>query len=268
MKLSKATEILKNAGIEDAKREARILFSSFSGLCESLLYGCDAESEAPALIEAVERRAQREPLQYIIGEVDFYRERYKVSSDCLIPRSDTEILVDEAVKRLPRGARFIDLCTGSGCVALSVLNNTDSTVAKAVDISAPALLVAKENAKRLSLTERITFIEGDVLSDAVEGRFFAVLSNPPYVTREAYQKLMPEIYFEPDIAFLGGEDGMDFYRGILSIYADSLEDGGFFAFEIGFDQAEQIAAIAKDRALNIEIIKDYSGNARVAILNK
>ena len=268
MKLSTATDILQKAGIEDARHEARLLFSQIAKIPSSELYGRDAESDMPALTEAIERRSKREPLQYIIGEVDFYRERYRVTPDCLIPRSDTEILVDEAVKRLPKGARFIDLCTGSGCIVLSVLNNTDSTSAIALDVSPAALKIAKENAERLSLTERVGFIEKDVLAEAVEGRFHAVLSNPPYVTSKAYSELMPEIYFEPDIAFLGGEDGLDFYRGILALYKDSLLEDGFFGFEIGYDQADALTELAGEHRMKIEIIKDLSGNPRVALLKK
>ena len=268
MKLSTATEILKEAGIEDAKREARLLFSSIGKIPDSDLFGRDAECDLKELTEAVERRAKREPIQYIIGEVDFYRETYKVTPDCLIPRSDTEILVDEVIRRLPEGAEFIDLCTGSGCIALSVLNNTKNTSAVAVDISPAALRVAKENAESLSLSKRIAFIEKDALSQAVEGRFCAIISNPPYVTEEAYKNLMPEIYFEPDIAFLGGGDGLNFYRGILALYENSLTDGGFFAFEIGYDQAKALTELAKIHSMKSEIIKDYSGNARVAILRK
>ena len=268
MKLSTATEILKAAGIEDARREARLLFSETMPIPLSDLLTADVECDSDRLSEAIARRAKREPLQYIIGEVDFYRERYKVTPDCLIPRSDTEILVDAVIQRLPKGAHFIDLCTGSGCIALSVLNNTDGTSAMAVDISASALNVAKENANRLSLSDRVALIEKDVLSEAVKGSFHAIVSNPPYVTKEAYKGLMPEIYFEPDIAFLGGDDGLDFYRGILELYKNSLSDGGFFAFEIGYDQADAIVLLAEKHLLHCEIINDYGGNARVAILNK
>jgi len=268
MKLSTATDILSRAGIDDARLEARILFSEVGKVPRAELYGRDAECDSDELKTAVERRAAREPLQYVIGEVDFYRERYKVTPDCLIPRADTEILVEEAVKRIPEGARFIDLCTGSGCIALSVLNNTSKTTAAAVDVSEGALRVAVENAERLKLAGRIDFLKADVLKGAVEGKFFAVLSNPPYVTSEAYKNLMPEIYFEPKIAFLGGEDGLDFYRNILKNYRDSLEDGGFFGFEIGYDQKESITALAEENSMNIEIINDYSENPRVAILKK
>ncbi len=268
MKLSTATDILRNAGIKDARREARLLFMRFSGFSEAMLYGGDAETDSEELTSAIERRKKREPLQYIIGEVDFYRETYKVTPDCLIPRSDTEILVEEIIKRLPEGARFIDLCTGSGCIALSTLNNTKSTSAVAVDISEGALGVARENAERLSLLSRIELLKKDALSEAVAGPFFAVISNPPYVTNEAYKTLEPEIYFEPSIAFLGGEDGMKFYREIISLYKYSLQSDGFFAFEIGYDQGNAISALAKAHSFKIELYKDYSGNDRVAILRK
>ena len=268
MKLSEATDILAKAGIEDAKREARLLFSHFLGLSESMLYGADAESSSKHLADAIKRRADREPIQYIIGTVGFYKESYKVSPSCLIPRSDTEILVDEVIKRLPDGAKFIDLCTGSGCVALSVLNNTTLTSAVALDISDAALSLAKENAESLSLSDRVEFILTDALLKAVDGKFSAVISNPPYVTEKAYENLAPEIYFEPSIAFLGGKDGLVFYRKIIALYKDSLCENGFFAFEIGYDQAKSLKEIADEHGFICKIIKDYSGNDRVAILEK
>ena len=266
MKLSKATEILKEAGIEDALFEARLLFSDIGNVPKTELYGKDAECDSEQISDAVMRRAKREPLQYIIGKVAFFREEYKVTPDCLIPRQDTEILVDEVVRRLPKAKTFLDLCTGSGCIALSVLNNTDSTRAVAVDISSGALSVAKENAKSLSLSDRIEFIERDALAPIGEEKFYAIVSNPPYVTQKAYESLQPEIYFEPDIAFLGGEDGLDFYRGILEIYKDSIEDGGFFAFEIGYDQADALCALAKEHSFKIDVKKDLSNNPRAVIL--
>ena len=268
MKLSTATEILREAGIENARYEARILFSEIGKKREMELYGSDCECDSEELVLALERRKKREPLQYIIGEVDFYKERYKVTPDTLIPRSDTEILVGEVIKRLPAGARFIDLCTGSGCIALSTLNNTKDTTATALDISRGALSVAKENAERLFLSHRVKFIEADALSGAVEGRFAAVISNPPYVTESAYEGLMPEIYFEPKIAFVGGRDGLTFYRKILSLYEKSLDGDGFFAFEIGYDQEDALISLAKEHSMKCEIIKDYSENPRAAILSK
>ena len=266
MKLSELTRNLACAGIENAKGEARMLFLRFAPFSEHALRLDDPEFDSAELSDAVARRLQREPLQYIIGKVAFFREEYKVTPDCLIPRQDTEILVDEVVRRLPKAKTFLDLCTGSGCIALSVLNNTDSTRAVAVDISSGALSVAKENAKSLSLSDRIEFIERDALAPIGEEKFFAIVSNPPYVTQKAYESLQPEIYFEPDIAFLGGEDGLDFYRGILEIYKDSIEDGGFFAFEIGYDQADALCALAKEHSFKIDVKKDLSNNPRAVIL--
>ena len=268
MKLSDAERILGEGGIEDARREARRLFAHFARLPESELYCRDAESDSPELTEAVRRRAERFPLQYIIGEVDFYRECYKVTPDCLIPRSDTEILVDEVIKRLPPEADFIDLCTGSGCIALSILKNTEKTEAVAVDVSEGALNVARENAERLGLSKRVSFLLEDALRLKVREKAFAVVSNPPYVSNSAYRELQAEIFYEPEIAFLGGEDGLLFYRKIIPLYKDALAEDGFFAFEIGYDQADAIKNIAKENGFDTEIIKDYGQNPRVAILKK
>ncbi len=268
MKLGEAIGILQAAGIESARHDARRIFESVGGVEKSRLVLLDTESDSPELAPAISRRAAREPLQYILGEVDFYRENYYVNKNCLIPRADTEILVDYAVKNLPTGCRFVDVCTGSGCVAISTLKNTKETHAVAVDISPEAILVASENANRNSVIDRIDFICADALSTSAPGSFFAVLSNPPYVSESAYENLEPEIYFEPKIAFVGGADGLDFYKKIISLYLDKIEDEGFFAFEIGFDQAKPLTQLANAYNMRCEIIKDFSGNDRVAVLRK
>ena len=269
MKLKEAVDILSKAEIADPLREARLIFSQLSGLKQYELLSPEAVSDSESLTEAVYRRAKREPLQYILGKAYFYRECYKVTNDVLIPREDTEILVDYAVKSIPRGSRFLDLCTGSGCIALSVLNNTEKTTAIAVDLSEKALEIAKENSKELNLSSRVSFIHADATKKIDGcGKFFAVLSNPPYVTKKAYDTLEKEIYFEPRMAFVGGEDGGDFYRQITPIYKDMLEDGGFIAYEIGYDQGELIQNVAREHGMIAEIIKDFSQNDRVAVLRK
>ncbi len=268
MTLREAIKILAEAGIESAAYDARQIFSAIGKMSRSELVSPDAASSSPALFDAIKRRAAREPLQYIIGEVGFYREVYKVTPACLIPRADTELLVDYAVKHIPEKECFIDLCTGSGCVAISTLNNTKQTRAVAVDISKDALLIAKENAERIGVGERLTLTERDALGEAVAESCFAVLSNPPYVTEAAYRSLMPEIYFEPEIAFVGGEDGLDFYRSITKTYRDVIDDEGFIAFEIGYDQGEALKEISESAKMKAEILKDYSGNDRVAVLRK
>ena len=269
MKLSDAVKILSEAGIEDARREARTIFTTLGGYSLADLVGSDLKTGNTAVIKAVERRAKREPLQYIIGKVDFYYETYKVTPDCLIPRQDTEILVSLAVKMIPDGEKFIDLCTGSGCIAISTLKNTKGTTAVAVDLSSSALALARENAALNGVADRVTFIEADVLQERMDDEYFAVLSNPPYVTAPAYEALEPELYFEPEMALVGtDDDGAGFYRRIIELYIDTVKDGGFIAFEIGFDQAKPLAEAAEAIGKKCEIIKDLSGNDRVALIRK
>ena len=266
MKLSDAVRLLEEAKIDSPLYDAREIFLRIGNFARNEILFCDPETSDENVISAINRRKKREPLQYIIGEVGFYKETYKVSKDCLIPREDTEILVDYAVKNLPSGAHFIDICTGSGCVAISALKNTDNTTATAIDISSSALKIAEENAIINGVFERISFIEADVFANRIDKKAYAVLSNPPYVTENAYTALEDEIYFEPKIAFVGGKDGLDFYKKILDDYKDSLDTNGFFAFEIGYDQADAIKALAIERGLTPEIIKDLSGNDRVAVI--
>ncbi|MBQ8689005.1 MAG: peptide chain release factor N(5)-glutamine methyltransferase [Clostridia bacterium] len=267
MKLSEATHTLRAAGIDSASHDARIIFSELGGISIAATVGTDPESSAPSVIDAIERRAKREPLQYIIGRVDFYREKYTVSPDCLIPRQDTELLVDFAVKNLPRGARLADLCTGSGCIAISVLCNTTDTTAVCADISAGAIKIATKNSEENGVADRAAFVRCDVLGEALDGEFFAVISNPPYVTERAYSALAPEIYFEPREAFVGGgEDGTEFYERITELYHGKIAPRGFIAYEIGYDQADALKKIAQKYAMSCEILKDFSGLDRVAIL--
>ena len=268
MRFKEAVEALAVRGIESARHDAAEIFTRLGGYNPALLSIDNSECDNETVISAVQRRAQREPLQYIIGEVGFYKETYKVSPDCLIPRADTEILVDYVVSNLPDGERVLDLCTGSGCVGISTVKNTKNTTAIAVDISSGALLLARENAKINGVLDRISFLEHDVLSECVEGDFFAILSNPPYVSESEYAALEPEIYFEPKEAFLGGESGLIFYEKITELYKDKLKSGGFIAYEIGCTQADALTKIAKENGMRAEIIKDLSGLDRVAILRK
>ena len=268
MTLKEAESILSEAGIEEARHEARIIFAAVGGEPIYKLLSPCYTSESKDIEAAVYRRAKREPLAYIIGWVDFYNERYKVTPDVLIPRPDTEVLVDYAVNNIPKGECFIDLCTGSGCVAISTLSNTEDTRALAVDISEKALAVAKENAEFMNVSSRIEFLEADVTKSAVSNGVFAVLSNPPYVSESAYRELEPEIFKEPEIAFLGGEDGGDFYRVLTPLYRDIIKDDGFIAYEIGYDQADLIAKIASENMMRCSILRDLSGNTRVAVLRK
>ena len=266
MKLSEAISILTEAGIENPRHDAREIFRKIGKLKDYELLSKDVSIDLPEIAEAIKRRAEREPLQYILGEVDFYRESYEVTPDCLIPRQETELLVDFAVQNIPSGKSFVDLCTGSGCIAVSTLCNTHGTKAFAVDLSENALRLAKKNAEKNGVSDRISFLCRDVLKEPVIKSAFAVLSNPPYVTESAYRTLAPEIYKEPKMAFVAGEDGLIFYRTIVSLYKDVIDKDGFLAFEIGYDQADALREIASAHEMLSEIIKDYSGNDRIAVL--
>ena len=267
MKLSEAIKKLSEAGIDSARHDAREVFMHFGGFTWENLISGDAACDSPELAYAIERRSARYPLQYIIGKTWFYREEYFVSEDCLIPRPDTEILVDYAVKHIRRGAVFADLCTGSGCVGISVLKNTEGTRALLADISDGALAVAARNAAHNGVAERAEIRRMDVMAEVPEEKFFAVLSNPPYVSDSAYRELEAEIYHEPRLAFVGGDDGADFYRRLTPIYKEKIEKDGFIAYEIGYDQGEILIEIARECGMRCEIIKDIGGgNDRVAIL--
>lgn len=268
MTLARAVEILKSAGVDSPLYDARQIFHKIGGIpMERLVLGGEVEDGSPAYA-ALMKRAERIPLEYIIGYADFYKESYFVSEDCLIPRNDTEILVDYAVKNIPDGASLVDLCTGSGCVALSVLNNTKKTTAIAVDISEAALGIARKNSDALHLLDRIEIMRADALEKAVCDACYALLSNPPYVTEDEYPTLSREIHNEPKIAFVGGRDGLDFYKRITELYRDVIDDCGFIAFEIGYKQAEGLRKIAERHRMTCEILTDLSGNDRVAVLRK
>lgn len=212
--------------------------------------------------QAVRRLENREPLAYVLGEWYFYDEVYRVSPACLVPRPDTEHLVDELIRRLPKGAVFADLCTGSGCIAISTLVHRSDCRAIAVDLSEEALALAEDNARRNGVSERIEFRRTDVLAGAPlgDGHFDAVVSNPPYIVTSVIDTLEPEVLCEPRLALDGGDDGLLFYRAILNNCQKNLTDGGFFLFEIGYDQGDALRTLC-----SCEIKKDYGGNDRVAL---
>jgi release factor glutamine methyltransferase len=265
--LKEAIKRLEEAGIPSPDYDARELFRAFANLGSTPLTQ-GAASDSDELLRAIERRVAREPLQYIVGSVGFYREEYKVTPDCLIPRSDTEILVDYAVKNIPCGERFADLCSGSGCIGISTLKNTKDTLCDSFDISDGALALTRENAALNCVDGRITVTKKDLLGEEVEGEYFAILSNPPYIPKEVYEGLDREIFSEPEIAFVGGEDGLGFYKKITALWRDVIDDRGFIAFEIGYDQRDALILIAEKNLMNIEILKDLGGNDRVAVLRK
>lgn len=265
--LKEAIDILKEAGVPSPEYDARELFRIFGGEGIEPITLCST-SDSEELENALDRRVKREPLQYIVGSVGFFREEYKVTPDCLIPRSDTEILVEYAVKNIPEGESFADLCSGSGCIGISTLKNTTGTRCDAFDISDGAINLTKENARLNGVADRLRVTKKDLLKEDIEGEYFAILSNPPYIPKEVYEELDKEIFSEPEIAFVGGDDGLIFYERLIPMCSRRIKQNGFIAFEIGYDQAKSIKDIADKNRLGCQIIKDYSGNDRVAILRK
>lgn len=261
---------LENAGIENARWDAECLILHHTAMSRAALLSDTAKDfDAPALLDAVKRRCQREPLQYLLGEWEFYRQTYTVSPDCLIPRSDTEILVEEAIRRLPRGARFADLCTGSGCIAISVLAERPDTTAIALEKFPATLEIAKKNAERNGVLHRFSPICADVLcTPPTLPTLDAILSNPPYIETKVIDELSPEVRREPRAALDGGVDGLLFYRAILDTYTPLLAPDGFILFEIGYDQGEALVSLGKAHGFScVEILRDLGGCDRVAYLS-
>ncbi len=220
-------------------------------------------------IDAVKKLEKSIPLAYVVGEQAFYGEMYKVTPDTLIPRPDTEHVVEHVIKRIPRGGRLLDLCTGSGCIGISSLCHTRDTTALMADISSGAVEVARENAVKNGVSDRCEIICADIKElELPQGSFDIIASNPPYVKSEVVPTLEKECSFEPYIAFDGGADGMEFYKLIIDRFAVCLKKDGCLVFEIGYDQREDIENVCRERGFSCEVFKDYGKNDRVAVCQR
>ena len=208
-----------------------------------------------------------EPLAYLIGEWYFWRDAFKITPDCLIPRPDSERLVESALEFLPEAGVFADFCTGSGCIGLSILRERPRLCCIGLDVSTGALAVAGENARRLGMEGRFRPLLADLLADPPPDLppLEAIVANPPYIRTDALARY-PDLAAEPTLALDGGPDGLIFYRRIVDAFAGWLKPGGRFVFEIGYDQADAVRQIAAARGFACEIRRDYGGNDRVAIL--
>ena len=260
--------LLSEAGSSEPRSEAKIILEEIFGASQSeqTLYP-EREYDSERLREIISRRAEGEPLQYIIGHAYFCRERYILNRDCLIPRQDTELLVFKAAELLPPHAHFIDLCTGTGCVAISTLCARIDTTAEALDVSEGAVAAARENSRINGTEKRLHIFSGDIFKNPLgDKKYDAILSNPPYIPTEVVPTLDREVLREPKKALDGGADGLDFYRYILENYKTNLNTGGFFAFEIGYDQESAIKGLGELYGYGCEVYRDISGNPRVAVL--
>ena len=254
----------------EAQLDARLLLEHVCGtsLQTLLLDGERAvtDNEAELYRRLLKRRCSREPLAYILGKWDFMGLEFGVSSDVLIPEQDTENLVEEVMREVCDGDRILDLCTGSGCILLSLLNYSNGSTGIGTDLSEGAIAVAKENALKLGLSERCDWKAGDLFEAVDPGeKFDIIVSNPPYIRSETIGELAPEVRIhEPRMALDGGDDGLYFYKRIIPEAADYLRTGGMLFLEIGYDQAEQVGALMKDAGYyEVRTIKDYGGNDRI-----
>lgn len=266
-------QYFKEKGIESPRLDAEVLLSHILGRERIYLYVHFDEPLEPAELaryrEAIKQRVQRVPIAYIIGEKEFMGLTFKVTEDTLVPRPDTEILVQAAIERLrARGdaPRFADIGTGTGAICLSVLHFLPKAQADTVDISPAARAIAEKNAAALEVANRVTFHTGDLLAPLAGQCYDAILSNPPYIPDGDIAALAPEVRLkEPHTALAGGKDGLDFYRRLMADAPALLKDGGFLAVEVGIHQAAPVAALAVPSFSRTEILKDYAGIERVVI---
>lgn len=264
----KGKALLQQAQIPEADLDARLLLEF---VCDTerndLLVHGDREVEAgreERYSAFIEKRAQRIPLQHLTGEQEFMGLNFKVNEHVLIPRQDTEILVEEVLRYLHDGFRILDMCTGSGCILLSLLNYSNDCVGTGMDLSEEALKVASFNAEALRLKEKASFIQSNLFEKA-EGKFEMIVSNPPYIQSEVIKGLMPEVRdHEPMMALDGGEDGLYFYRKITAESTKYLCGGGMLFFEIGYDQGPAVKDLMEQSGFKeVTVVKDFAGLDRV-----
>lgn len=259
---------LAEAGIAEAQLDARLLLEYVCGTDHNtLLVHGEREVEEPKLTaycDLILQRVAHTPLAYIKGTQEFMGLEFSVNKQVLIPNQDTETLVEEAMRLMHDGMRVLDLCTGSGCIALSLLHYTNDTSAVATDISEAALTVAVQNAGQLKLTERVSFAETDLFPVQKE-KFDLIVSNPPYIPTEVIETLAPEVKdHEPRLALDGTEDGLSFYRRIIRTAPEWLFESGWLILEIGYDQGEAVSAMMRENGFrDIEVIRDLGGKDRV-----
>jgi release factor glutamine methyltransferase len=311
-KIREAKEVLESLGIEDADREAEIIVSHCLGIDRLILYRDNPripEDIIPMIDKLLTRKSKREPLQYILGYTEFFGLKIEVGPGVLIPRPETELLAEEAIKLVssrrsaisppthPSPSRgegegwgessslvtpysslhILDLCTGSGCLALALAREFSDAQVYGTDTSGTSIKYANKNAK-INEIKNVTFFEGSLFDPIMNHlksqisnlEFDLIVSNPPYIRRDDIKDLQAEIKdWEPVEALDGGEDGLDYYRVIIPEARNYLKETGFLLFELGINQADAVKKMAENTGLqNISLIKDYKGIERILILKK
>jgi len=280
-KINSARARLVAAGIEngEAGRDANLLARHILGWDRATVYTRETEQATPSFMERldalIERRARREPVAYIRGEQEFWSHDFAVNPSVLIPRPETELIIEELLQCLPqdlpqRACRILDIGTGSGCLAVIAAAELPLAHVTATDISKPALEVARANARRYGVADRITFVESAYVGHA-EAPFDFIISNPPYVTESEYQNLAPEVReYEPALALVAGEDGFRDIRQIVDIASRQLAPGGTALIEIGYQHSDAVADLVMGfGSLTLKkISNDLQCIPRVAVIER
>lgn len=269
--LTRGKDLLKKENIEEYETDAWLLLENACQCTRNDLYlrgDLPLTKEQEALYQTyLDKRTERIPVQQILGVQYFCGLEFLVTKDVLCPRLDTEVLVEEALKHIRPGDRILDLCTGSGCILLSLLHFVKDCTGTGVDLSKKALAVAERNAKKLGID--CTLLYSD-LFEQVDGTYDVIVSNPPYIATKEIETLEPEVRdWEPRMALDGMEDGLFFYRKIVSASDQYLKSGGWLIFEIGYDQGEAVSEMMKSAGYeNVRVLKDLAGLDRVVVGNK
>ena len=268
--LNEGIERLQSSGVLNARMEAQLVLSKIVDKPkEWLMVHFDevvSSEDCIAFRDIIEKRIKGEPLQYLLREAYFMGLPFFVNENVLIPRADTEILVESVIQRFTQNEKIkiLDMCTGSGCIAISIKKYLEQAFVFAADISKNAIEVAKNNALKNDV--HVEFILSDKFINIPNIKFNVIVSNPPYLTEKEMEELQKEVTYEPSIALAGGKDGLDFYREISLRAKTYLEKNGLLAFEIGYKQGDDVLALLVEQGYeNIEVLEDYSGNQRVVI---
>ena len=256
-------------GIENGRLDAELLLAEILKLNRIGLYlnfDRPVQSDELAAFRAlIERRARREPIAYILGHCEFWSLTFKVGPEVLIPRGDTETLVEAALKVLPPGGTLLDVGVGSGAIALAIAHERQDLQVEGIDLSPAALAIALENAQTLGVATRVTLRQGDLFALEGSRQYDVIVSNPPYIAIGEKATLMPEVRdFEPSLALFAGDDGLDCYRALIPAAKAALKDAGTLLVEVGVGQAAAVAELfAVAGYAEISTSRDLSGIERV-----
>ena len=271
--IRKGTIALKTNNIEEPNIKARLLMQAILNKDRQYLLVYDSEElkniQEEKYFKSIDELIGGKPLQHITHSQEFMKMNFFVNEDVLIPRPDTEILVEEVIGlcKNKNKVKILDLCTGSGAIAVSLARYLKNSEVVAVDISKKAIAISKKNAKSNKVEDRITFIESDLFQKIKKDKYDVIVSNPPYIKKRLIKTLDKEVQNEPSIALDGGEDGLDFYRKIINESYNYLKFGGYLCLEIGYDQKQEVVDLIKkeNKYLSVYTKKDFGGNDRIVI---